>query len=92
LGWRDQKYIPDSTNYCAYLATQDAFFAQPHSHATLLEGSIVWHLVMQALGHDIILIGPTDDIIEIGHVLRMGQVDLWDDRLLEQELELICGV
>ncbi|KAF8572971.1 hypothetical protein K439DRAFT_1278283, partial [Ramaria rubella] len=77
-------------DYAAYEVIRGEFFRQPRAHAALMHGCIVWHLAVEHICLESVLIGPTDEVFRIGEVIRPdGEHEDWDDTLSEEELNLI---
>ena len=53
---------------------------------------IVWHLALESVSYDAVLMGPSHDVFSEGSFLSSADGYLWDDLLLEDELEVVCGV
>ena len=82
-------------DYTYYEETCTNFLSLVQAHAALLQGSIVWCLAIKALGdraEDVVLNGPLDDVLKFGSKICYNGNKLWDDRLNEAEMDLICGV
>ncbi|KAF8575666.1 hypothetical protein K439DRAFT_1303576, partial [Ramaria rubella] len=92
-GWQPIGYRPTAVDYVAYKAFQDEFFHQPHAWVALMYGGIIWHLAIEHISPESVLVGPTDEVFHNGEVIRTdGGHEYWDDSLSVEELELICGV
>ena len=92
LGWRPPNYKPDSIDYASYEVAHDALLSQPHACAALLHGGIVWHPARESITNDNVLIGPTEDVFMHGDILRTENQEFWDDKLTDQDIDVICGV
>ncbi|KAF8576635.1 hypothetical protein K439DRAFT_1366690 [Ramaria rubella] len=93
LGWQPIGYKPTAVDYAAYEVICGEFFRQPRARTALMHGGIVWHLAVEHICLESVLIGPTDEVFRIGEVIRPdGEHEYWDDTLSEEELNLICGV
>src|SRR5882724_13546941 len=57
-----------------------------------MHGGIVWCLALESVSEDTVLMGPSHDIFSEGSFLSSTDGYLWDDVLLEDELEVVCGV
>ncbi|KIM85942.1 hypothetical protein PILCRDRAFT_86667 [Piloderma croceum F 1598] len=56
-------------------------------------GGIVWCLAINTIEIAQVLSGPLDEVFEYGRaIMDTNGEELWDDALLEDELNLICGV
>jgi hypothetical protein len=92
LGLRIKGYQPDALDYQGYEIRRDAFLKTARGRAALLYGGIVWRLAKDVVREEDVLSGPTEQVNATGHALHGEKGDLWDDRLSNQELDLICGV
>ena len=57
-----------------------------------MHGSIVWCLAIASVSDNTVLMGPSQDIFSEGSFLSSADGYLWDDTLLEDDLEVVCGV
>ena len=57
-----------------------------------MHGSIVWHLAIVSVSDNAVLMGPSQDVFTEGSFLSLADGYLWDDTLLEDNLEVVCGV
>jgi hypothetical protein len=94
LGWRRMGYKGDSNDYAGYESRRTAFLAQSRGRKAVLAGGIVWRLAINSVELSHVLVGPSEDVFEYGDVIQSDSDGglLWDDSLLEDELNLICGV
>ncbi|KIM50349.1 hypothetical protein SCLCIDRAFT_70916, partial [Scleroderma citrinum Foug A] len=63
--------------------------------AALMKGGIIGRLAREALGDHadtVIRHGPSDDVLRTGTAIQLGEGYYWDDDLVEDEEQLICGV
>ena len=82
-------------DYTYYEETCTNFLSLPRASAALLQGGIVWRLAIKVLGdhaEDIVLNGPSDDVLKFGSKICYNGNEFWDDRPNEAEMDLICGV
>ena len=90
-------HIPDTDDYLQYEEICDWILTRPYKWAALLEGGIVWQLVLHALLYStnselFITQGPSEDAFSWGHVLELSDGKLYDDILRDNKKDLICGV
>jgi hypothetical protein len=87
-------YKGDSNDYAGYESRRTAFLAQSRGRKAVLAGGIVWRLAINSVELSHVLVGPSEDVFEYGDVIQSDSDGglLWDDSLLEDELNLICGV
>lgn len=92
LGERHVNYKPDVMDYRGYERDRAAFLMSDRARAAVQEGGIVWRLAIEHLNFDDIAGGPVD--VEAGLYERSDgdAVGGWDDKLTDDELDLICGV
>ena len=60
-----------------------------------MKGGIVGRLAREALGEHadmIVRLGPSDDVFWMGIAIQLGDDYFWDDDLVEDEEQIICGV
>ena len=57
-----------------------------------MHGGIVWCLALESVSDDAGLMGPSHDVFSEGSFLSSADGYLWDNILLEDELEVVCGV
>jgi hypothetical protein len=58
-----------------------------------MKGGHVWHLTMECTCSKAVLIGPTNEVPDHGHIMLSSDgEDYWDDKLTEEELAFICRV
>jgi hypothetical protein len=97
LGWRPKNHRPTLNEYNFYKYCRKTFFDQhPHSRAAYTEGGIIWRLALEAaknLAEDSVLDGPSEDVLSNGVCIGSSDSEsLWDDRLSQAEMDLVCGV
>lgn len=92
LGRRDAVYTPNAADYAEYETKRDAFLGQARGRAAQLKGGIIWRLSKHAVGHDKVLVGPSDEVADNARVFSVGSDTYVDDDLSEDEMDLICGV
>ncbi|KZP04089.1 hypothetical protein FIBSPDRAFT_767968, partial [Athelia psychrophila] len=92
LGERHVNYKPDVVDYKGYERDRATFLLSDRARAALLEGGIVWRLAIEHLKFDDVIGGPAE--LDSGLYERFdGElVGGWDDKLTNDELDLICGV
>lgn len=85
-------YKPDVVDYKGYERDRATFLLSDRARAALLEGGIVWRLAIEHLKFDDVIGGPAE--LDSGLYERFdGElVGGWDDKLTNDELDLICGV
>ena len=57
-----------------------------------MHGGIVWRLALESVSDNAVLIGLSHDVFLEGSFLSSADGYLWDNVLLEDELEVVCGV
>ena len=60
-----------------------------------MKGGIVGRLTREALGEHadmVIRHSPSDDVLWMGTAIQLGESYYWDDDLVEDKEQLICGV
>jgi hypothetical protein len=91
LGYQPEKYTPNLIDYQAYECLHNHFLLSPHGRAAILAGSIVIHLARESVGFERVCTGPSDSGICFWDG-NQSSVAYWDDQLMEDEVDLICGV
>ena len=95
LGYLPFDYQLTAGDYVAYLDRRDTFLQCRYSRAALMKGGIIGRLAREALGDHadtVIRHGPSDDVLRTGTAIQLGEGYYWDDDLVEDEEQLICGV
>ena len=95
LGWRPKEHIPTTEDYGEYQATLDWLFSRPYARAALLEGGLVWRIALLYLSDSVLEVtrGPSLDAASLGKRWKLaGGSILYDDRLSDAEIDVICGV
>ena len=91
--YRNAKYSFDSFDYHAYEAQQEIFFGHPYACAALLAGGITWRLTLKNITPKCIISGPSPAAHHFGKCLvTESGGTLIDDKLTDNEFDLICGV
>ena len=60
-----------------------------------MKGGIVGRLAQEALGKHadmVIQCGPSNNVLQMGTAIQLGESYYWDDDLVEDKEQLICGV
>ncbi|KZP02660.1 hypothetical protein FIBSPDRAFT_666587, partial [Athelia psychrophila] len=92
LGWRMEHYLPSAADYIAYEAHRHAFLRSDRGRAAILQGGIVWRLAYDSVDEEIIRHGPYDIRTSTYNHFDGDLQGSWDDKLTDEELDLICGV
>jgi hypothetical protein len=95
LGYRPQNYRPDYIDYKAYECLRNQFLLSPRGRAAMLAGGIVARLAREVVRLEGVCIGPSDGVLESGICFwdgKQSSAAYWDDKLTEDESDLICGV
>ena len=93
LSWHPQDYQPNAVDYESYEAARDSFLSQLHARAVVMQGGILWHLVFESIDNNAVLIGLTDEAFIRGDVVCFDtNLECWDDKLTDEDINLICGV
>ena len=93
LGRRPHQHKFDLADFAAYETRRESFIqAQPVGRRTLSYGGIVARLARETLPDSVILAGPSDSALRgQQEILDDGKVFFVDDKILVQDLDLICG-
>jgi hypothetical protein len=92
LGYREVGYNPQPCDYAAYEALRNDFLSSPRGRAALLHGGIIWRLAKDIVPEVAAMNGPSSEVANTGQAIMCEGKYLWDDQLMEEELNLICGV
>jgi hypothetical protein len=95
LGYRPQGYKPDHIDYAVYESLRHRFLCSQRGRAAMLAGGIVARLAREDVRYEDVCNGPSDSVFEDGICLWDGEessLAYWDDKLSEDEVDLICGV
>lgn len=82
-------------DYAYYGSIRSTFLSQPRGRAALMQGGIVWRLAIELFrdrAEDVVVNGPSDDVIRFGSSMSYSGNEYWDDALTDDEMDLICGV
>ncbi|KAG2087260.1 uncharacterized protein F5147DRAFT_658997 [Suillus discolor] len=82
-------------DYVVYKQCCHEFMNQPHMRATLLHGRLIWQLALHSLGIDhlpSVLDGISWEAVPFGLMLCSNDQSHFDNALLEEEIEFICGM
>ena len=66
--------------------------SHPRGRAALMHRGIVWRLAIASVSNNAVLMGLSQDVFSEGSFLSSADGYLWDDTLLEDNLEVVCGV
>ncbi|KAI1796534.1 hypothetical protein LXA43DRAFT_1090108 [Ganoderma leucocontextum] len=89
---------PDGSDYRQYRLAVLEILHQPHAHAALMKGGIVWRQAMEFMSEsdalwnyfiELVWDGPTEDVFYQQPLTTEGDVD---DALSEDELFTFCGL
>ena len=92
---RTSDYQFTKTDYLAYVQEREALLRKPRvARAALMQGGIVWRLVVSLVSFWDILRGPTSSVTLHGQglLLLVQDAQLSDDDLDPSELDKLCGV
>ncbi|KAF8831592.1 hypothetical protein HHX47_DHR1000368 [Lentinula edodes] len=96
LGFRPVGFVPTLQDYCSYELVRNDFLRSARGRSALLAGGIIARLARGIVDVNDVYDGPT------GHALNEGEQALcvweagqacafWDDKLTDEEMDLICG-
>jgi hypothetical protein len=93
LGRRPHQYKFDLADFAAYESLRESFIqAQPVGRRALSYGGIVARLARETLADSAVLAGPSDSALQgQQEILDDGKVFFVDDKISDQDLDLICG-
>ncbi|KAF9473969.1 hypothetical protein BDN70DRAFT_778333, partial [Pholiota conissans] len=89
LGERPSKYKPSIDDYNEYLRRRRDLLTSSKGRAALMHGGIVARIARDVLDQHTILDGPSPDAVTVGTHQRFN---LYDDKLSENDTDIICGV
>jgi hypothetical protein len=95
LGYRPANYVPDDIDYKAYEFRRNQFIRSPRGRAAATQAGIVGRIIQEVIRVEDVCAGPSDSVFEDGICFWDGKessVAYWDDKLTEDEIDLICGV
>ncbi|KAL0569649.1 hypothetical protein V5O48_012311 [Marasmius crinis-equi] len=98
LGFRPHGYKFILEDFRAYVAIRDEFLSSPRGRAAVLAGGLLARLAKDVVNKTDVLSGPSRDFLTAwmyGEQFSDPQEQTyiyWDDRLTEEEVNLICGV
>ncbi|KAJ7504123.1 hypothetical protein B0H11DRAFT_1709600 [Mycena galericulata] len=94
LGYRRKGYKPTVVDHGVYVTLRNRFFASPRGRAARLAGGIIGRLAFGVVDDTLASVGPGSEVFETGVRLWDGSSSAayWDDTLMDQELNIICGV
>lgn len=81
-------------DYMVYEQRRHKLMNQPHARAVLLHGGLVWQLVLYSLGVEhlpSVLDSISREAVPFGLILCSNDGTYFDDALVEEEVEFICG-
>jgi hypothetical protein len=82
-------------DYITYEQYCHEFMNEDRARAALLHGGILWQLALHSLGFDALplaLIGISQDAVPFGQMLTINGDAHFDNKLLEEEVNFICGM
>ncbi|KAJ3991547.1 hypothetical protein F5050DRAFT_1581232 [Lentinula boryana] len=99
LGVRPSEFVPGLSEYKAYELRRNELFRSARGRAALLAGGIIARLARDVANAEDVFDGPTEDAMESILSDRSlcvwdgrDEYALWDDKLTDEETELICGM
>ncbi|KAL0575267.1 hypothetical protein V5O48_006703 [Marasmius crinis-equi] len=98
LGFRPYGYKFTLQDFRAYVAIRAEFFSSPRGRAAVLAGGLLARLAKDSVDKTDVLGGPSRDFLTAwmyGEHFSDPQEQshiYWDDRLTEEEVNLVCGV
>jgi hypothetical protein len=97
LGYYPKDYKPGLREYRYYERVRKEFCGLPHVCAALTRGNIIWRLALESIGvpaEEIVSDGPSEEVFTHSTCITNLQTSdvLWDDKLSEEEKDLMCGV
>lgn len=99
LGVRPSTFVPGLGEYKAYELRRNELFRSARGRAALLAGGIIARLARDVANEEDVFDGPTEDAMESILSDRSlcvwdgsEEYALWDDKLTDEETELICGM
>ncbi|KAJ7017376.1 hypothetical protein C8F04DRAFT_1279579 [Mycena alexandri] len=94
LGYRGAQYKPTDSDYKCYEAARTRLLLTERGEVALRSGGLIARIASDVVSIDRALLGPSDRVTEQGVCFRPrnGSVAFWDEKLTEDEENLICGV
>ncbi|KAJ7037644.1 hypothetical protein C8F04DRAFT_952498 [Mycena alexandri] len=94
LGYRGAHYTPTDSDYRCYEAARTRLLLTERGQVALRSGGLIARIASDVVSVDRALLGPSDRVTEQGVCFRPGNVPVafWDEKLTEDEENLICGV
>ncbi|KAJ7772342.1 hypothetical protein B0H16DRAFT_1305548 [Mycena metata] len=94
LGYRGAEYKPTDGDYAYYEAARTHLLLTERGQVALRSGGLIARIASDVVSLDRALLGPSDRVVEQGVCFRPrhAAVAFWDDKLTEDEENLICGV
>jgi hypothetical protein len=90
-----QDYKFSLYDYHAYVQERARIFSSPRGRAALLEGGLIARIAKEHLGHHSAALGPSSAVTTHRQGFDFTDeagITYWDDRLTEDEMNLICGM
>ncbi|KAF7971128.1 hypothetical protein HWV62_22004 [Athelia sp. TMB] len=93
-GYRRPTWKPDMLDYKHYENHRNDFLLTPRSRAAVKYGGIVWRLSVQSIDPDYVAAGPSSEIFATSRAKYFDhdEARYWDDELIDEEIDIICGV
>ncbi|KAG2141207.1 uncharacterized protein EDB93DRAFT_1089504 [Suillus bovinus] len=94
LGYKCPTFTPVYADYVVYEQYRHEFMNQPHARAALLHGGLVWQLALHSIGFDALpsaINGISQEAVPFGLMLSVNGQTYFDNELLEEEVDFICG-
>ena len=93
-GYRRPTWKPDMLDYKHYENHRNDFLLTPHARAAVKYGGIIWRLSVQSIDPDYVTAGPSSEVLATSRAKYFDhdEARYWDDELIDEEINIICGV
>lgn len=93
-GYRQPTWEPDMLDYKCYENHWNDFLLTPHARAAVKSGGIVQRLSVQSIDPNYVIAGPSNEVFATSRPKYFDgdEARYWDDELIDDEIDIICGV
>lgn len=94
-GYRKEGWKPEPIDFRHYeTCRKDFLLHAPRARAAASKGGILWRLTVEFIDWNYVIAGPSPEVQRSTRAkhLKGDPNEYWDDELMEEDIDIVCGV